>query len=172
MPGIGQFRAQPGFASLFSAHRRTDLPVWKPFKHSKGVERLPIEMVPEELLDLHNDLITIRDKLYAHSDADKSVTLGALHFGELRAYRYKYPKPEGGYFIDRLQIAPKFFSNAMAKLVEVMVEKTQYHVDLLEKKFARRIPHRDGEFLLNIKDEDGPIFTKVEPVQGPRSDSV
>jgi hypothetical protein len=144
----------------------------KPFKRSEGVGKLPIEMVPEEHLNLHNDLITIRDKLYAHSDADKTVTLGTLHFGELRAYRYKYPKIKGGYFIDGLHIAPEFFSKAMAKLVQVMVKKTQYQVNVLEKKFARHIPRRDGEFLLNIKDEDGPIFTPVEPIKGPRSDAI
>jgi hypothetical protein len=116
----------------------------RPFKKSEGVGKLPIEMVPKEYLDLHNDLITIRDKLYAHSDADKTVTLGSLHFGELRAYRYKYPKPEGGYFIDRLHIAPGFFTNVVAKLAQVMVQKTQYHVDSLGKKFAPRIPRRDG----------------------------
>jgi hypothetical protein len=136
----------------------------KPFKHSRGVGKLPIEMVPKKYLDVHNDLITIRDKLYAHSDADKTVTFGSLHFGELRAYRYKYPKPEGGYFIDRLQIEPGYFTNVVAKLAQVMVEKTQYHVDLLEKKFAPRIPRRDGEFLLNIKDKDGVFFEQVEPI--------
>jgi hypothetical protein len=137
----------------------------KPFKKSEGVGKLPNKMVPKEHLPLHNDLITIRDKLYAHSDANETVTLGILHFGELRAYRYKYPKPQGGYFIDRLQIAPGFFGNHMAKLAQAMVEKTQYYVDLLGKRFAPHIPHRDGECLLNIKDKDGVLFTQVEPIR-------
>jgi len=44
------------------------------------------------------------------------------------------------------------------------VEKTQNHVDMLAKRFARHVPRRDGEFLLNIKDKNGSIFTQVEPI--------
>jgi hypothetical protein len=48
----------------------------KPFEKSYGMDRLPIEMVPEEYLAVHNQLIVIRDKLYAHSDASKTVNVG------------------------------------------------------------------------------------------------
>jgi hypothetical protein len=66
----------------------------KPFKENKGVGKLPIEIVPKENINLHTDLITIRDKLYAHADADKTVLVGNLHFGELRCYRWP---DDGGY---------------------------------------------------------------------------
>ena len=79
----------------------------KPFKHNEGVGKLPIEMVPEEQLSLHNQLIVIRDKLYAHSDADKKVVVGNLHFGEVRCFRWP---DEGGYYIEHLHIAPRISS--------------------------------------------------------------
>jgi hypothetical protein len=54
----------------------------------------------------------------------------------------------------------------MAKLAERMTEKTQYHVDKLAKKFASRVPRfRFGEFLLNIKNKDGPLWSQVEPLR-------
>jgi hypothetical protein len=132
----------------------------KPFKRSAGVGKLPIEMVPEEQLDLHKSLLVIRDKLYAHSDA-QSVKFGQLHMNELRCYRWPN---EGGYFIDRLNIAPSYF-NLVAELAAQMTEKTQYHVDKLAKKFTYRAPRRLGEFLLNIQDQNGPLFTQVEPAR-------
>jgi hypothetical protein len=134
----------------------------KPFKENRGVGKLPIEMVPKESLNLHTDLITIRDKLYAHSDADKTVMVGNLHLGEMRCFRWP---DEGGYYVEHLHIAPEFFSKFMAVLAEQMAEKTNYHVDRLGKKFAPLVPQRSGEFLLNIKDKDGPLFKQVEPLR-------
>jgi len=58
----------------------------KPFKNNKGVGKLPRDMVPKEQLSLYDQLIVIRDQLYAHSDASETVIAGTLHFGEVRAY--------------------------------------------------------------------------------------
>lgn len=134
----------------------------KPFKYNKGVGKLPIEMVPEEHVSVHNQLIVIRDKLYAHSDATKTVIAGILPFGELRYFRWP---GEFGYRIEHLHIAPEFFSKFMAVLAERMTGKTQYYVDRLGKKFAPHVPHGRGEFLLNIKGKEGPLFTQVEPLR-------
>jgi hypothetical protein len=140
----------------------------KPFKFNEGVGKLPIEMVPKELLDLHNDLIIIRDRLYAHSDATVTETVAKRHsgFGELRSFRGPH---KAGYYIQRLQIAPEFFSKFMAVLADRMREKTNDYVDKLGKKFAPHVPHRPGEFLLNIKDKEGPLFTEVEPLRPRKS---
>ena len=136
----------------------------KPFKFNKGVGNLPIEMVPEEFLDLHNDLIIIRDKLYAHSDATITEIIAKRHvgFGQLRYFR---GPDEAGYYIQHLHLGPEFFSKFMAVLADQMREKTNYYVDKLGKKFAPHVPHRPGEFLLNIKDKEGPLFTEVEPLR-------
>jgi hypothetical protein len=91
----------------------------KPFKYNEGVGKLPIEMVPEEHLSLHDQLIVIRDKLYAHSDASVTVIADNLHFSGLRCFR---GPDEGGYYIERLHIAPEFFGKFMAELAERMAE--------------------------------------------------
>jgi len=142
----------------------------KPFKANRGVGKLPIEMVPKELLDLHNDLILIRDKLYVHSDATITETVAKRHvgFGELRSYRWP---DDAGYYIQRLQIGPEFFSKFMAVLADRMREKTNDYVDKLGRKLAPHVPDRPGEFLLNIKDKEGPLFTEVEPLR-PRKGST
>jgi hypothetical protein len=41
----------------------------------------------------------------------------------------------------------------------------------LDQKLIHLIAKHDGEFLLNIKDKDGPLFTQVEPIR-PHSDAV
>jgi len=104
----------------------------KPFKNNKGVGKLPRDMVPKEQLSLHDQLIVIRDQLYAHSDASETVIAGTLHFGEVRAYRWP---DDGGYYLEHLHIAPEFFSKFMAELARHMAEKTLY--DLSENSLAR-----------------------------------
>jgi len=61
-------------------------------------------MVPEEYLGVHNQLIVIRDKLYAHSDASKTVNVGNLYFGELR---YVQDAVEPGYYVEPLRMVEK-----------------------------------------------------------------
>ncbi len=139
----------------------------KPFKKSHGVEKLPIEMVPKEHLSMHNQIIVIRDKLYAHSDASKTVNGGNLYFGELRCFR---TSGKFGYRIEQLHIMPEFFTKFMAVLAERMVEKTNFYVDRLSKKFAPLVPRRSGEFLLNIKDKEGALFKQVEPLRARKGD--
>jgi hypothetical protein len=53
----------------------------------------------------------------------------------------------------------------MAVLAEQMVEKTNDYVDRLGKKFVPNLPNRPGEYLLNIKEKDGPLFKQVEPLR-------
>jgi hypothetical protein len=45
----------------------------EPFKHSKGIERLAVEFVPEKFLQLLRQLILVRDRTSAHSDASKDA---------------------------------------------------------------------------------------------------
>ena len=134
----------------------------KPFKYNRGVGKLPIEMVPEEQLSLHNQLIVIRDKLFAHSDATITEPVGNLHFGELRCFRWP---DEGGYYIEHLHIAPDLFGKFMAVLADQMRERTNDYVDKLGERLAPHVPNRPGEFLLNIKDKEGPLFAEVEPLR-------
>jgi hypothetical protein len=135
----------------------------KPFKKSHGVEKLPIELVPEKYLAIHNQIIVIRDRLYAHSDADKTVNVGNLYFGELR---YVRDAVEPGYRVPPLHIRPEFFTTLMAVLALQMMEKTQDHVDQLGEKFMPQVPPDLGEFLLNIRNKDEPPFKQVEPLWG------
>ena len=53
----------------------------------------------------------------------------------------------------------------MAVLAEQMREKTNDYVNTLGKKLAPHVPNLPGEFLLNIKDKEGPLFTEVTPVR-------
>jgi hypothetical protein len=53
----------------------------------------------------------------------------------------------------------------MAVLADQMREKTNDYVNKLGKKLAPNVPQRTGEFLLNIKDKEGPLFTEVEPLR-------
>jgi hypothetical protein len=41
----------------------------RPFKHSKGIERLTSQFIPKKFQRLHDDLILIRDQSSAHVDA-------------------------------------------------------------------------------------------------------
>ena len=46
----------------------------KPFRHRKSTGiRLPEELVPGKFQEAHQELMTVRDKLVAHSDVDSFV---------------------------------------------------------------------------------------------------
>jgi hypothetical protein len=47
----------------------------RPFKRSKGIEKLTVQVVPKKFLRLHRQLILVRDQTSAHSDASKDAAL-------------------------------------------------------------------------------------------------
>jgi hypothetical protein len=50
----------------------------------------------------------------------------------------------------------------MAKLVESLIEKTNYHRQKHAKKFGREVAKLGkGEFRLNVLDPTAPLFTKL-----------
>ena len=66
---------------ILSEHIQPDAPIYyplvtaicvlyaRPFKPSRGIERLSVQFVPKKFLDLHEQLILVRDQTAAHVDA-------------------------------------------------------------------------------------------------------
>ncbi len=65
--------------------------------------------------------------------------------------------------IARFLMEPEFFEELMSPLVELLIEKTQYHRNKLGKKFHQYFgPSKNlGEYRLNALDPAAPIFSKL-----------
>lgn len=46
----------------------------RPFRHSKRSRNVPISLVPDGLLSVHDMLLQLRDKIFAHHDKESKIT--------------------------------------------------------------------------------------------------
>lgn len=129
----------------------------RPFKSSKPAGKLDEKIVAKEHKALHDELISIRDKTFAHSDASLGMILGEVS-SELRFRR------EGrriGSFVTRFLIEPWYFKS-MLPLLDGLIEKTDYHTQRLGERLSKKLPKAQGQYTVNIHDPVGPLFKRSE----------
>ena len=126
----------------------------RPFTRSDPVGKLPEQVVPEEFKQLHNHIMTLRHKLFAHADA--SLTVGKDDYPNEVVLEHDGRIP--AICVTRAS-AKKSFLKQMAPLVEALIEKTNYHRQRLGKKYAKAISNLGkGQFRFNVADPNAPIF--------------
>jgi hypothetical protein len=130
----------------------------RPFTNNRPVGPLPEEIVPEEHLSLHRDIILMRHKLFAHGDAS-AMTRPDDYPNELV---FVNDSKGTNFHMTRFFAEPPFFE-LIIPLVETLIQKTRYHADKLSKRFNRHFsPTKNiGEFRLNVLDPTAPIFSKL-----------
>ena len=84
----------------------------RPFKHSKGIEKLTVKFVPKEFLQLHRQLILVRDQTSAHSDASED----AARFKGLPANNVQLLVRNGGNQIALAMNQVKFKTTAIVEI--------------------------------------------------------
>ncbi len=129
----------------------------RPFTNNRPVGPLTKDIIPEEYLNLHRDIITLRNQLFAHVDAsvmtrpdDYPNELVLINDGKTFHF-----------IITPFFAEPPFFK-AISPLVDELIKETDYHKDKLVKEFYRDfgLPKDIGEFRLNVVDAAAPIFSK------------
>jgi hypothetical protein len=133
----------------------------RPFTNNRPVGPLTEEIVPDEHRDLHDTILGIRHKLFAHSDA--SVVLKVDDY--LNDVVIKNDGKMLHAIILRFAIEPGFLEQ-MIPLVDALIEKTNYH----RLRFARKLknhvlPLGIGEFRLNVVDPQAPLFSRLTEAQ-------
>jgi hypothetical protein len=126
----------------------------RPFTRSDPVGKLSEQIVPEEFRQLHDHILTLRHKLFAHADA--SLTVGKDDYPNEVVIEHDGRIP--AVCITRAS-AKKSLLEQMVPLVGALIEKTDYHRSRLGKKYAKAISNLvKGEFRFNVADPEAPIF--------------
>jgi hypothetical protein len=133
----------------------------RPFTNNRPVGPLTEEIVPDEYRDLHNTIIGIRHKLFAHSDG--SVVLRADDY--LNDVVIKNDGKMLRAIVQRFAVEPGFLER-MNPLVDALIEKTDYHRLRLSRKLKNHVlPLGIGEFRLNVVDPEAPLFSRLTEPQ-------
>ena len=129
----------------------------RPFKDSKPAGKLDEKIVPKDHKILHEELIKIRDKAFAHSDSSLAFTLGEVS-NELR---FRRVGRRIGAFATRFLIEPWHFKS-MLPLLDSLIEKTDYHNKRVCDRLSKKLPSAQGQYTVNIYDPAGPLFRKPD----------
>lgn len=127
----------------------------RPFKQRAEV-RLPEEIVPPEFTETHSALLNMRDKIYAHTDADGPKTASdetlnkvAVHI-QGRAARFAIT-----------MLFPRDIQK-IHDLTEKLAEKTWYHAEKIWRKHFKDSFIKDGSYEINISKTDDSFLKNLQ----------
>jgi hypothetical protein len=136
----------------------------KPFRTSRGVGKLSEDIIPQDRLELHEQTLIHRDKIYAHRDAkDEDSKIQIDKYGlanQVRALR----------LLGHLHLLATDFHSRypiMSEVVELcasLQKKTEYHVEKLWTRYHSQVPPKVGEYLLNVLEDKGDLWLPAEPM--------
>ena|SRR5258708_8475259 len=137
----------------------------RPFKSSEPAGTLNANVVPAKYKKLHRELISIRDRTFAHSDASSAAVPGEVA-NELRFRRepHQIGPIHGdriGSFVTRFLVEPWYFKQ-MIPLLDQLIEETNNRTQELCGRLSSQLPKARGQYVVNIMDRDGPLFTKPD----------
>jgi hypothetical protein len=133
----------------------------RPFTNNRPVGKLAEDIVPATFKSLHDKIITMRHKLFAHSEATLEVGPDD--------YPHEAVIENDGKIIamavSRVAIKPDVLKE-MKDLVEALITKTNYHRLKLANKFAKPLRKLGkGQFRLNVADPSAPLFQKLSDAE-------
>lgn len=120
----------------------------RPFKRSKGIESLTLQFVPKKMVNLHNQLILLRDQTIAHVDAR-----GALYFQGLPVNNVRLIVRDHGRKIALSVQQLKFTAFAISEIRDLagaLVKRMLEYIQKVEGKSANDAPD-DGEYLIDLE---------------------
>ncbi len=132
----------------------------KPFKFSRGLGKLPNEIIPQDQTELHEFVLRIRDKMIAHIDT-KGLESEGHRFNKVRL---EITQTGLNYIVEAPRIMPQEL--VQLKNLAIKLEKTShYHVTKFIKKISKKVSSMGiGEYLVDIEEPDGG-FTKLTDAQ-------
>src|SRR5262249_29964780 len=119
----------------------------RPFKHSKGIEKLTLQFVPKQFLRLHRQLVLVRDQTSAHSDASKD----AARFKGLPANDVRLFVRNGGTQIAIGMNQLKFKTTAILEirdLASALAKRMLQYIRNIVSEHPDDIP--DGEYQIDL----------------------
>ncbi len=132
----------------------------RPFKCSCGVGSLGKEIIPPEHLQLHDEILTHRDKIYVHSDA---VKFELADVGQANQVRAKRLPTETLLLRSQYQATPERLPQII-KLCKELRETMLSDVNQMFAQYGKLVPAKLGEYILNIDDQNGDFWKPATPV--------
>lgn len=127
----------------------------RPFTRGDGVGKLSADFIPAISKGIHEEMMLLRDKMFAHNDA---LTLTSKQFGPVSQAWFTF---KGGG--EPIVVAPALVlpSEKLVLTIKYMIgikDLIHYMMVVKLKAFALHRPKVNGEYLLNVYDETKPVF--------------
>jgi hypothetical protein len=134
----------------------------RPFTTAEEIGPLSDNIVPARFRELHQELLRLRNKMFAHSDPAALVPGAATSsedFASGIVFRYK---PKSIHVIpSRFHADPQFLPNFILPLVEALIEITDKKRKRLHDTLKHYVPKKLGDYELNVLDSNKPLFKRV-----------
>jgi hypothetical protein len=134
----------------------------RPFEKSKRIGRLDSEIIPQKFEGLHSELITLRDKGFAHSDFEGQL----VDIGRMTEVRIYWDGPVVGSFSTRPVFEPLLLPS-IKELCDHLADKVKAERDTFFKRVMQiagksfELDDVGKEFVLNIEDETGSMIKRA-----------
>jgi hypothetical protein len=128
----------------------------RPFKRSNVIGSIPETMVRKSDRFLHRQLLTMRDQIAAHTDADCVKHCGRPANNVQMTINQD---GTGTLSVNELKFSPEAIAS-IRELAKGLIEKTTYHVERLWQKLAREIPDWPGSYFMDVSAQK---FVKITP---------
>jgi hypothetical protein len=136
----------------------------RPFITAEEIGVLSEKMVPARFRELHEEILRLRNKMFAHSDP-AALLPGAVAGSEDFASGLVFRRGKSIYVIpSRFHADPQFLPDLMLPLLEALIEITEKKRKQLQDILARYVPKNLGDYELNVLDIDKPTFKRVPAV--------
>jgi hypothetical protein len=119
-------------------------PVRTSFQEVAWHRALADELVPKELRHIHDDLILHRDKIFAHTDVN-----GKWEEENLNLNQVEFTVRDGfcSWLIRTIQPMPERVAEFQS-LGAALVSKVEYHINKINRKVEKYVPHTNGIYRL------------------------
>jgi hypothetical protein len=130
----------------------------RPFTDNSLVGQISIKLVPKEYRDTHDLVFQLRNEIFAHSAGDAILSPDQY----MNAVKLRKHRGRAALYITQSKALPELFDR-LTPLIAILIEKTDSRRSELFTKIQAQIPTtRDGYFRLNILDQNGPMFIKID----------
>jgi len=132
----------------------------KPFRTSRGMERLSEDIIPTKYVNAHKQIMWYRDKIYAHTDVAENRAgtnrMVDVIFSFQKRGTHQFKK---GFKLLESTVLPIGIER-ISELSEQLVEKAHYYMDKILKRYGPDFPQTPGDYRIGI-DPNEPPFTKI-----------
>jgi len=151
-------------------HRRTMTAILilygQPFHNNQGIGKLDEAIIPDQYLNLHNELMQYRDKIHAHRDSAGVCT----RIGNANQIRLQRLRDGFQWTICTYLPHDKADLQRIRDLCNLLITKLDSETDKYEKTCLMEIEALpEGEYLLNTDVNATGLFTRVETILPPNN---